>query len=191
MAHHGMKIYNNNTIMPSNYANLEVQDASYFPTPQAYNTNVVDRSHAVMLVLPSYVDRHNSYSNTDMSRWSSHNIYIPEHVNSIHNGFVPPYSLIVFASHCTPQTHMSMSNCYSRTDMRASIDFGQPSYSTPGSIGLDIAPNMFSAPHDVPSTFHSASPVYSRIDENSTNTPTSGTIRSDFEGPKKATRGGE
>jgi hypothetical protein len=41
--------------MPSNYANLEVQHASYFPTPQAYNTNVVDRSHDVMHVLPSYV----------------------------------------------------------------------------------------------------------------------------------------
>jgi hypothetical protein len=34
--------------MPSTYANPEVQYANYLPTPQAYITNVVDRSHVAM-----------------------------------------------------------------------------------------------------------------------------------------------
>jgi hypothetical protein len=125
MAHYGMGIYNNNIIMPSFYANLEVRCTNYLPTPQVYNTNVVDRSHVAMPVSSSHVNMHNSYSSTDMSRWSNHNAYIFEHVSNIHNRFVPPDSSTESASHCTPQTHMSLSNCYSRANMRASANFGQ------------------------------------------------------------------
>jgi hypothetical protein len=113
MAHYGMGIYNNNTIMPSIYTNPEVRYINYLPTPQAYNTNMVDRSHVIMPVSSSHINMHNLYSRTDMSRWSSYNAYIFEHVNNIHNGFVPPYSSIEPGSHCTPQIHMSISNCYS------------------------------------------------------------------------------
>jgi hypothetical protein len=35
MVHYGMRIYNNNTIMPSIYTNPEVRYANYLPTPQA------------------------------------------------------------------------------------------------------------------------------------------------------------
>jgi hypothetical protein len=113
MAHYGIGIYNNNAIISSFYANPEVQYINYLPTPQAYNTNVVDRSHVAIHVSSSHVNMHNSYSSTNMSRWSNHNAYIFEHVSNIHNGFVPPYSSTKPASHCTPQTHMPMSNCYS------------------------------------------------------------------------------
>jgi hypothetical protein len=103
MAHYGMEIYNNNAIMPSFYINPEVRYANYLSTPQAYNTNVVDRCHVVMHVSSNHVNMHNSYSSTDMSRWSNHNAYIFENASNIHNGFAPP------ASYCTPQTHMPMS----------------------------------------------------------------------------------
>jgi hypothetical protein len=161
MAHYGMGIYNNSVIMPSFYANPEVRYANYLPTPQAYNTNVVDRSHFAMLVSSSHVNMHNSYSSTDMSRWNNHNAYIFEHVSNIHNGFVPPYSSTEPASHCSPQTHMMMSNYYSRADMRASADFGQSLYTALDSIRMEIAPNMVSSPPVASSVFHSASPVYS------------------------------
>jgi hypothetical protein len=126
-----------------------------------YNINVVDRSHVVMPVSSSHVIMHNSYSSTCMYRWSNHNSYIFEHVSNIHNGFVPPYSSIEHASHCTPQTHMSMSNCYSRADMRASADFDQSLYTAPDSIRMEIAQNMVSSPPVASNTFHSASHVYS------------------------------
>jgi hypothetical protein len=77
-----------------------------------------------------------------MSRWSNHNAYIFEHVSKIHNGLVPPYSSTEPTSHCTPQTHMPMSNCYSRADMRALANFGQSLYNAPNSIRMEIAPNM-------------------------------------------------
>jgi hypothetical protein len=54
-----------------------------------------------------------------------------------------------------------MSNCYSWADMRASTDFDQ---------------SLFTAP-----AFHSASPVYSRIEESSANTSASSTNRSDID----------
>jgi hypothetical protein len=181
MTHYGMGIYNNNTVMPSNYANLEVQHASYFPTPQAYNANMAHRSHAVMPALSSHVNMHNSYSSTDMSRWSNHNAYITEHVSNIHNGSVLPYSSTELASHCTPQTHMSMSNCYSQAYMRASAGFGQLFYTTPYSIRMEIAPNMVSAAPVASSAFHLASPIYSQVEEGSVNTPAPGTNRSDFD----------
>jgi hypothetical protein len=161
VAHYGMVIYNNNTIIPSIYANLEVRYVNYLPTSQAYNTNVVDRSHVAMSASSSHVNMHNSYSSIDMSRWSNHNAYIFEHVSNIHNGFVPPYSSTEPTSHCTPQTHMPMSNCYSRADMRASADFDQSLYTAPYSIRMEIAPNMVSSPPVVSSVFHSASPVCS------------------------------
>jgi hypothetical protein len=69
MAHYGMGTYNNNTIVTSIYANQKVWYANYLPTHQAYNTNVVVRSHVVMRVSSSLVNIHNSYSSTDMSRW--------------------------------------------------------------------------------------------------------------------------
>jgi hypothetical protein len=112
VAHYGMEIYNDTTIMPSIYANLEVRYANYLPTPQAYNTNSVDRSHVAIPLSSSHVNVHNSYSSTDISRWSNHNAYIFEHVSNIHNEFIPPYSSTEPASHCAPQTHMSMSNYY-------------------------------------------------------------------------------
>jgi hypothetical protein len=124
MTHYGMGIYNNDTIMPSFHTNPKVRYANYLPTARAYDINVVDRSHVVMPVSCSHVNMHNSYSSTDMSRWSNHNAYIFEHVSNKHNGCVPPYSSTEPASHCTPQTHMPMSNCYSQADMRASANFG-------------------------------------------------------------------
>jgi hypothetical protein len=51
MTHYGMGIYNNNVIMPSFYANPEVLYMNYLSTPQAYNTNMVDRSLVVMSVI--------------------------------------------------------------------------------------------------------------------------------------------
>jgi hypothetical protein len=134
---------------------------NYLHTTQAYNTNVLDRSHVVMHVSSSHVNMHNSYSSVGMSRWSNNNAYITEHVSNIHNRYVPPYSSIELASHCTPQTHMPMSNCYSRTDMRASADFGQLLYTASNSIRMKIAPNMILAPSVVSSVFHSTSHVYS------------------------------
>jgi hypothetical protein len=136
MAHYGMGIYNNNAIMPSFYTNPEVWYTNYLSTPEAYNTNVVHRSHVAMPVSSSHVNMHNSYSNTDMYRWSNHNSYIFEHASNIHNGFVPPYSLTEPASYCTPQTHMPMSDCYSWADTRASTAFGQSLYTTPDLIRM-------------------------------------------------------
>jgi hypothetical protein len=133
---------------------------------------VVDRSHVVMPVTSSHVNMHNSYSSIDMSRWSNHNAYIFKHVSNTHNGFVPPYSSTKLALHCIPQIHMSMSNCYNRTDMRASIDFGQSLYTALDSIRIEITPNMVSVPPVASSVFHSASPVYSRVEKSSVNTPT-------------------
>jgi hypothetical protein len=136
MAHYGMEIYNDNTIMTSIYANPEVQYTNYLPTSQAYNTNIVDRSYVVMPASSSHINMHDSYSSTDMSTWSNHNAYIADHVSSIHNGFMPSYSSTELASHCTLQTHMLMSNCYSQADMRASADFGQLLYTTSDSIRM-------------------------------------------------------
>jgi hypothetical protein len=96
MTHYGMKIYNDNTIMPSIYV---IMPSIY--APQAYNTNVVDRSHVVMPASSSHINVYNSYSSTDMSRWSNHNAYITEHVSNIHNWFMPSYSSTELASHCT------------------------------------------------------------------------------------------
>jgi hypothetical protein len=61
--------------------------------------------------------------------------------------------------------------------MRASADFGQSLYTAPDSIRMEIALNMGSSPPVVSSTFHSASPVYSRVEESSANTPASSTNR--------------
>jgi hypothetical protein len=113
MTHYGIRVYNNNAIMPSFYVNLEVRYANYLSTPQAYNTNVVNRSHVAMHVSFTHVNMHNSYSSTDRSRWSNYNTYIFEHASNIYNGCVPPYSSTEPASHCAPQTHMLMSNYYS------------------------------------------------------------------------------
>jgi hypothetical protein len=124
---------------------------------------------------------HNSYSSTDMSRWSNHNIYIFEHVSNIHNWFVPPYSSNEPVSHCTSQIHMSMSNCYSWTDLRTSADFDQSLYTALNSIKMEIAPNMISAPHVASSVLYLASPIYSRVEEYSVNTLAPGTSRSDFD----------
>jgi hypothetical protein len=167
--------------MSSIYINLEVQYTNYLPTPQTYNTNMVDRSHAIMSMLCSHVNMHNSYSSTDMSRWCNHNVYITEHVDNIHNGYVPPYSFTELASHCTPQTHMPMNNSYSQADMRSSANFSQSLYTAPDSIRMEIAPNLASTPHVTSNVFHSASPIYSRVEESLANTPTSGTNRSDFD----------
>jgi hypothetical protein len=92
MTHYGMGIYNDNTIISSIYANQEVRYTNYMPTPQAYNINVVDRSHIVTSVSSIYVNIYNSYSSTAMFRWINYNAYIFEHISNIHNGFVPPYS---------------------------------------------------------------------------------------------------
>jgi hypothetical protein len=177
MAHYGMEIYNNNTIMPSIYINPEVRYANYLPTPQAYNINVVDRSQAAMPMSSSHVNMHNSYSSTDMSRQSNHNAYVFEHASNMHNGFVPPYSSTELTSHCTPQSHMPMGNCYSQANMRVSANFRQSLYTTPDSIGMEIAPS----PPVASSAFHSASPIYSRVEESSANTPTSSTNRPDID----------
>jgi hypothetical protein len=181
MAHYGMGIYDNNTIMPSIYANPEVRYTNYLPTSHAYNTNVVDRSHVTMPASSSHVNMHNSHSINDMSRESNHNAYIFEHVSNIHNGFVPPYSLTEPASHCTSQIHMLMSNYYSRTDLRTLADFDQLLYTTPDSIRIEIAPNMVSAPPVVSTAFHSASPIYSGVEECSMNTPAPSTNMSHFD----------
>jgi hypothetical protein len=139
---------------------------------------VLDISHVAMPASSSHVNMYNSHSSTDMSRWS--NAYIFEHVSNIHNRFVPPYSSAKLASHCTPQIHMSMSNCYSRTDMRASTNFSQSLYTAPDSIRMEIASNMILAPPIVSSVFHSASPIYNRVEESLANTPALGINRSDF-----------
>jgi hypothetical protein len=177
MAHYGMEIYNNNTIMPSIYINPEVGYANYLPTHQAYNINAVDRSHVAMPVSSSHINMHNSYSSTDMSRWSNHNAYVFEHASNMHNGFAPLYSLTELASHYTPQSHMSMGNCYSQANMRASANFGQSLYTTQDSIRMEIAPS----PPIVSSAFHLASPIYSRVEESLANTPASSTNRSDVD----------
>jgi hypothetical protein len=142
---------------------------------------VVNRSHVAMLVSSSHVNIHNSYSSTDRSRWSNHNAYIFEHASNIHNECVPPYSSTEPVSHCAPQTHMPMSINYSRADMRALADFGQSLYTAPDSIRMEIARNIVSSPHIVSSVFHLASPIYSRIEESSANTPASSTNRSDID----------
>jgi hypothetical protein len=102
MTHYGMGIYNNNDIMPSFYANPEVRYTNYLSTAQPYNTNVVDRSHIVISMSSSHVNMHNSYSSTNMSRWSNHNAYVFEHASNMHNRCVPPYSSTELASHYTP-----------------------------------------------------------------------------------------
>jgi hypothetical protein len=76
---------------------------------------------------------------------------------------------------------MMMSNYYSRADMRASADFGQSLYTALDSIRMEIAPNMVSSPPVASSVFHSASPVYSWVEESSANTPASSTNRSDID----------
>jgi hypothetical protein len=124
---------------------------------------VLDRSHVVVSVSSSHVNIHNSYSSTDISRWSNHNDYILEHVSNIHNGFVPPYSSTKPASYCTPQTLMLMSNCYSQVDMRALADFDQSLYTAPDSIRMKIAPNIISSPPVASSAFHSASHVITEL----------------------------
>jgi hypothetical protein len=173
-------MYNNNTIMSSIYTKSDVRYTNYLPTHQVYNTNVLDRSQVVMSAPSSHVNMHNSHSSTDLSRWSNHNTYITEHVSNIHYGFVPPYSLAEPASHCTPKIHMPMSNCYSRTDIKASVDFGRSLYTIPDSIRMKITPNMVLAPPIAFSVFHSASPIYSRVEKSSTNTPSPGINGSDF-----------
>jgi hypothetical protein len=181
MTHYGMEIYNNNTIMASIYANLVVQYINYLPTPPAYDTNVVDRSHVVITVSSSHVNMNDSYSSTDLSR-SNHNVYVFEHASNMHNGFVPPYSLTELVSHCTSQSHTPMSNCYySQDDMRASVNFDQSLYTPLDLIIMEIASNMVSSQPVVSSMFHSASPIYSRVEESSANTPASITNRSNID----------
>jgi hypothetical protein len=65
--------------------------------------------------------------------------------------------------------------------MRALTDFDQSLYAAPDLIRMEIAPNMVSSPPVASSTFHSASPVYSRDEESSANTPASSTNRSDID----------
>jgi hypothetical protein len=62
--------------------------------------------------------------------------------------------------------------------MRAPTDFGQSLYTAPDSIIMEIALNMISSPPVASSAFHSASLVYSQIEESSANTPASSTNRS-------------
>jgi hypothetical protein len=181
MTHYGIEIYNNNnTIMPSIYANPVVRYTNYLFTPQAYNTSVVDRSHVVMpasssmLICTIHIVVLTCLDGVII-------MLVSEHVSNIHNGFMPSYSSTELASHCKLQTHMPMSNCYSRADMRASANFGQSLYTTSDSIRMEIAPNMVSAPPGVSSAFHSASPVYSRVEKSSANTPTSSTNGSDVD----------
>jgi hypothetical protein len=152
-----------------------------FTTPQAYNTNVIDRSHVVMHTSSSHVNMHNSYGSTDMSGWSNHNAYITKHGTNIHNGFIPPYSSTELASHCTSQTHMSMHNYYSQVDMRASTDFDQLLYTASNSIRMEITPNMVSSQPITSNMFRSTSPIYSRVEESSAYTPASSTNRSDID----------
>jgi hypothetical protein len=59
-------------------------------------------------------------------------------------------------------------------------DFGQSLYTTPNSIRMEIAPNMVFASPIASSAFHSASPVYSRVEESSANVPTPDINGSDF-----------
>jgi hypothetical protein len=132
---------------------------------------VLDICHIAMAASSSHVNMHNSYNNTYMSRWSNHNAYTFENVRNMHNGFVPPYSSTEPASHCTPQIHMTMSNCYNRTDLRTLADFGQSLYAIADSSRMMIAPNMVSAPPVMSSAFHSALPVYSRVEEGLAKTP--------------------
>jgi hypothetical protein len=115
---------------------------------------VVDRSHIVMPMSSSHVNMHNSYSSIDMSRWSNHNAYVFAHASNIRNGFVPPCSSTESTSHCTPQTLMPMSNCYSRAGMKASADFDQSLYAAPDSIRMEIALNMVSSPPVASSMFN-------------------------------------
>jgi hypothetical protein len=65
--------------------------------------------------------------------------------------------------------------------MRASADFGQSLYTAPDSIRMLIAPNMVSSQPVASSMFHPASPVYSRVEESSANTPASSTNRSNID----------
>jgi hypothetical protein len=76
---------------------------------------------------------------------------------------------------------MPMSNCYTQANMRASADFGQSLYTTPDLIRMEIAQNMVSSQPVASSVFHSASPVYSRVEESSANMPASSTNRSDID----------
>jgi hypothetical protein len=46
---------------------------------------------------------------------------------------------------------------------------------------MEIVPNMVSSPPVASSMFHSASPIYSRVEESSANTPASSTNRSDID----------
>jgi hypothetical protein len=94
---------------------------------------------------------------------------------------VPPYSSTELVSHCTPQTHMPMCNCYSQAYMRASTDFGQSLYTTSDSMRIEIASNMVSSPPVASSVFHSASPVYSQVEESSANISAFSTNRSDID----------
>jgi hypothetical protein len=94
---------------------------------------------------------------------------------------VPPYSSTELVSHCISQTHMPMCNCYSQADMRASTNFGQSLYTTPDLMRMEIASNIVSSPPIVSSAFHSASPVYSRVEESSANISAFSTNRSDID----------
>jgi hypothetical protein len=75
---------------------------------------------------------------------------------------------------------MLMSNYYSQANIRAPADFSQSLYTAPDSIRIEIAPNMVSPPPVASSVFHLASPLYSRIEETSANTPASSTNRSNI-----------
>jgi hypothetical protein len=65
--------------------------------------------------------------------------------------------------------------------MRALSNFGQSLYTTPYSIRMETAPNMVSTPPVASSMFHSASPIYSQVEESSTNTSASNTNRFDID----------
>jgi hypothetical protein len=65
--------------------------------------------------------------------------------------------------------------------MRASTDFDQSLYAAPDSIRMEVASNMISSPPVVSRAFHSASPVYSQVEESSANTPASSTNRSNID----------
>jgi hypothetical protein len=65
--------------------------------------------------------------------------------------------------------------------MRASADFDQLLYAAPNSIRMEIVSNMVLSPPVVSSVFHSAAPIYSRVEESSANTPASSTNRSDID----------
>jgi hypothetical protein len=93
---------------------------------------------------------------------------------------VPPYSSTEPISHCTPQARMLMSNCYSQVDIRDSANFGQSLYTTLDSIRMKIALNMVLAPPVASSAFHLDSPVSSRVEESSANTPAPGISKSNF-----------